>query len=113
MGGALIFMGILHFVMPGPFDKIIPSWLRVGTPRFWTLSSGVAELASGALMLSPKTSKVGGAAAFATIAAVYPANIQMAVDAGAPRSPAAIAAWVRLPFQFPMLALALKVARGR
>lgn len=109
----MLVMGTLHFVIPAQFDKIIPKWVPFGSPRFWTLSSGAAELTSGALMLSPRTSRAGGAAAFATIATVYPANVQMAIDAGAPKNPAAIAAWLRLPLQFPMLATALKVARGR
>ncbi len=109
----MLVMGTLHFVIPAQFDKIIPKWVPFGSPRLWTWSSGVAELTSGALMLSPATSQAGGAAAFATIAAVYPANVQMAIDAGAPRTPASIAAWLRLPLQFPMLATALKVARGR
>ncbi len=108
----MLVMGVLHFVVPAQFDKIIPKWVPFGSPRFWTLSSGVAELTSGALLLKPATSQAGGAAAFATIAAVYPANVQMAIDAGPPRTPASIAAWLRLPLQFPMLASALRMARG-
>lgn len=35
--------GVLHLVAPAPFDAIVPRSLP-GTPRFWTLASGVAEL---------------------------------------------------------------------
>jgi len=109
LGAMMTFMGVLHFVAPQPFMKIVPR--RLGRPRFWTYASGVAELTSGALLLNPRTSKVGGAAAAATIVAVYPANIQMAVDAGAPRNLFALGTWLRLPLQVPMLAWALRHAR--
>ena len=38
-----------------------------------------------------------------TLLAVYPANIQMAVDAGRPRDAEGWAAWLRLPLQLPMI----------
>ena len=48
----------------------------------------------------------------ATIVAVYPANIQMAIDATRKGSKlAAVATWLRLPMQFPMLAQALRCTR--
>ena len=95
--------------MPTPFIRIVPHWL--GRPRFWTYASGVAELGSGVLLLNRRTSKAGGAAAAATIVAVYPANIQMAVDAGAPRTLYSLGAWLRIPLQLPMIAWALRHAR--
>ena len=109
LGAMMTFMGALHFVVPKPFMRIVPR--RLGRPRFWTYTSGVAELASGALLLNQKTSKAGGVAAAATIVAVYPANIQMAVDAGVPRNLFALGAWLRLPLQLPMIAWALRHAR--
>lgn len=111
-GGGLLFMGILHVVVPGPFVKIVPK--RLGAPRFWNLLAAVAETASGALLLQPDPDKqrMGGALATATIVGVYPANISMALEAGAPTNPKAIAAWLRLPGQFPMIAGALKLAKG-
>ena len=36
--------GLAHFVEPDFFDAIVPPWLPPGR-RFWTLTSGVAELA--------------------------------------------------------------------
>ncbi|CAM2906111.1 hypothetical protein [Skermania piniformis] len=109
----MVAMGVLHFVVPKPFMAIVPK--RLGAPRFWTYASGVAEAASGALLLSndPAQRRAGGWAAAATIAAVYPANIQMAVDAGRPNTPFEWAAWLRLPLQFPMIAWAVGHARAR
>ena len=109
LGAMMTSMGVLHFVVPKPFMRIVPH--RLGRPRFWTYASGVAELVSGILLLNPRTSKAGGAAATATIVAVYPANIQMAVDAGAPRNLLSLGAWLRLPLQVPMIAWALRHAR--
>lgn len=42
--------------------------------------------------------------------AVYPANVQMAVD-NKPRTPYGVAIWLRLPMQFPMIAWALRQTR--
>jgi uncharacterized membrane protein len=110
LAGILLFMGVLHFVLPKPFVRIVPPFL--GHPELWNHAAGVAELLSGGLLLTSRTRNLGGWAAAATIVAVYPANIWMAVDAGKPDNAAAIGAWVRLPFQFPMIAWAVRIARA-
>jgi uncharacterized membrane protein len=111
LAGSLLFMGTLHFAVPKAFEKLIPSWLP-RTPRFWTYLSGVWELTSGALLLSPRTKKAGGYAAAATIVAVFPGNIKMAIDAGPPRDVKSRGAWLRLPLQVPLLMWALKQTRA-
>ena len=112
VGGGLIFMAILHVLVPKQFIRIIPK--QLGAPRFWNLAAGAAEATAGALLLSndPQKQRVGGAVATATFVAVYPANIQMALDAGKPTNPKAIAAWLRLPMQFPMIASGIRLAKG-
>jgi uncharacterized membrane protein len=112
VGGGLVFMAVLHVLVPKPFLQIIPK--RLGAPRFWNLAAAAAEGAAGGLLLSsdPEKQKVGGALATATFVAVYPANISMALQAGRPTSPAAIAAWLRLPLQFPMIASGIRLAKG-
>ena len=111
MGASLLFMGVLHVVVPGPFLKIIPKGL--GAPRFWNLLAAGAEAGAGALLLSsdPAKRRAGGWLALATIVGVYPANINMAVQAGAPTNPKALAAWARLPLQFPMIRQAYRFTR--
>jgi uncharacterized membrane protein len=111
LAGFLCFMGVLHFVLPKPFDKIIPSWVP-GAPRFWTLLSGASELTSGVLLALPRTKRIGASLAAATLVAVYPANIQMAID-NPPNTAYGIGLLLRLPLQFPMFAWALKHARRR
>lgn len=110
LAGALVVMGVLHFAVPGAFDRIVPRVL--GHPRKWTYLSGVAELACGILTAVPRTRRTGALLATATIVAVYPANWQMALDAGLPpRDAAGWGAWIRLPFQVPMIRFAWKVAQ--
>ena len=110
MGAAgLATMGVLHFAVPDQFDRIIPRWVP-GRPRTWTYVSGVAELASAALLSQQRTRRLGGWAAAATIAGVYPANVQMAID-NPPSTRLGVASWLRLPLQFPMVIWALRQAR--
>lgn len=102
--------GVLHFVTPDFFDEMVPDLLP-GTPRFWTLASGVAELGVAALIAVPRTRRFGGLAAVALFVAVFPANVQMAFD-WSDRSPVEQAiAWGRLPLQIPLVLWALKVRR--
>ncbi|MEO6989500.1 MAG: hypothetical protein ABI239_12740 [Aquihabitans sp.] len=113
LGGALITMGALHVAVPKTFERMIPDAL--GAPRFWNLLSAATETASGALLLSgrPERRRLGGALATATFVGVYPANIKMALDAGRPTSSWwAAGSWARLPLQFPLIAWALRHAKG-
>lgn len=111
MGGALVFMGILHVVVPKPFLAIIPK--QLGTPRFWNLLAAGAELGAGALLLQedPAKRRAGAWLALLTFIGVYPANINMAIESGAPTNPKAIGAWLRLPLQFPMIRQAYRLTK--
>jgi uncharacterized membrane protein len=110
LAALLVFMGTLHVLVPKPFLRLIPGWL--GNGHFWVLSSGLAELASGGLLLGLRSKRAGGFAAAATIVGVYPGNIKMAFDAGLPTSAAAMLAWGRLPLQVPLVLWALKQTRS-
>ncbi|MCW2831749.1 MAG: hypothetical protein JWP31_2441 [Aeromicrobium sp.] len=113
LAGAFVGMGILHFVKPEPFEKMVPRPLP--GKKELVYGSGVAEIAAGALMINPSTRRLGGLGAAALLVAVFPANVQMAADAL--RSPKArraqkAAMIVRLPLQVPMIRIALKAARA-
>jgi len=110
LGGLLGFAGTAHFVNPGFFDEIVPHALP-GTPRQWTYVSGVAELACAAAVIRPSTRRMGGLAAALVFVAVFPANIQMAVDWRSRPVPEQLAAYGRLPLQIPLVLWALKVRR--
>lgn len=111
VGSGLLGMGVLHLVVRKPFEKIVPRAL--GAPAFWNLVAAAAEATAGGLLLTrdPKKQQIGGKLATATIVGVYPANIEMAVRAGAPTNLAAITAWARLPLQIPMIHSAWALAR--
>ncbi len=112
LGLAALMLGIgsLHFVMPKLFMRIVPHVL--GHERFFVYASGVAELTCGALLLSDRTKRLGGALTAATMVAVFPGNIQMAIDTGPPwTSLYAAGVWLRLPLQVPLIAWALRARR--
>lgn len=112
LAGILLTSSVGHFIVAKQFMKIVPRFL--GHPRFWVYTSGLVEATAGALMLSsdPAMRQRGGMLAAATLVGVYPANIQMAVDAGRPRSIRTLVPWLRLPMQVPMVMSAVRVARG-
>jgi uncharacterized membrane protein len=111
MGAMLLGIGTLHFVAPKPFDSIIPEELP-GSARFYTYASGVAELGTGALLLSSRTRKLGAVAAMALFLAVFPANVNMVRLWKDKPLVMRLGAIVRLPLQIPMIAAALKIYRN-
>ena len=118
MGYILLGAGVGHFIFPGPLDSIVPSALP-GDPRIYTYLSGLAELAIGAALLMPLTKRVlgkpvklwGAYGAFALFLAVYPANINMAIQWSDRAMPEPLIAYARLPFQFYFLWAAWKLIK--
>ena len=107
----LLGTGTIHFVAPKPFDDIVPAELP-GSPRFYTYASGVAELATGMLLLDPRTRRLAGLAAAALFVSVFPANINMVRLWWDKPWPMRVIAIARLPLQFPMITQALKIWRS-
>ena len=98
--GMLIGAGILHFVLPKFYERLIPS--QLGNTRAWVYGSGVAEMVCGAMVANPRTRRAGAWAALGLLIGVYPGNIKMAVDAGMPHDVESWGAWLRLPLQLPL-----------
>jgi uncharacterized membrane protein len=111
LAAMLLGVGTLHFVAPKAFDDIVPVELP-GSQRFYTYSSGVAELTTGALLLAPRTRKVGALAAIAVFLGVYPANINMVRLWKDKPLIMRLGAIARLPLQIPMITQAFKVYRN-
>lgn len=111
LGALLLGMGTLHFAAPKPFDAIVPAELP-GSARSYTYASGVAELASGALLLSPRTRRVGALAAVVLFVSVFPANVNMVRLWKDKPWPMRVGAIARLPLQIPMITTALKIFRN-
>lgn len=73
--GLLILAGILHFIMPKFYLKIMPPYLPA--PYLLVILSGIAEIICGILLLFPATQNMGAIATIALLIAVFPANIEM------------------------------------
>jgi uncharacterized membrane protein len=111
LAALLLGSGVLHFVMPKPYDTIVPTELP-GSQRFYTYASGVAELGTGALLLSARTRKLGALAAVALFLAVFPANINLIRLWKDKPLLMRLGAIARLPLQIPMITGALKIYRN-
>jgi uncharacterized membrane protein len=97
--GFWIVAGLMHFVVPRQYESIVPAALQKWRKEIVQVS-GVAEIAAGLMIASERTRKAGRWWALATLAAVYPANIEMALRPERyPKIPPA-ALWGRLPLQF-------------
>ena len=79
LGVFFIVAGIMHFVMPAPYVGIMPPWLP--SPLALVYVSGVFEIAGGAGVMVGRTRRAAGWGLIALLVAVFPANIQMLVNA--------------------------------
>lgn len=105
--------GVLHFAAPKPYDSIVPPALP-GSARTWTYLSGVAELVVAFALAVPRFRRLGGLLAALLFIAVFPANVQMAIDhqrSGKPL-PVRLIAFGRLPLQVPLVLWALRVRKS-
>jgi uncharacterized membrane protein len=97
---AMVSVGCSHFVVTDAFARIVPAALPA--PRLLVYVSGVAEIAGGVGLLLTKTRRWAGLALIAFYIAVFPANVNTAVN-GIQADPAhpqpEWALWLRLPFQ--------------
>ena len=101
IGAALFWIvaGAMHFVIPRQYEATVPPQLERWR-RELVVASGVAEIAGGVAVLPDGTRRPARWWLLATLAAVYPANIHMAVNSkDFARIPAPLL-WARLPVQF-------------
>ena len=112
---AFLVSGVVHLVRPQVFEPIMPAPLPF--KRELVYASGMAELLCGAGLLLPRTRRAAGVGSAALLVAVFPANVQMAVDAhravtkkgSTPkRQLMRAAAFARLPVQLPLIKWALR-----
>ena len=102
LGGVFLAAGALHFVRPRMYEAIMPRYLPAH--RELVYASGVAEIAGGAALLHSKTAKPGAWWLIATLCAIFPANIEMAVNAKRFRRIPEPLLWARLPLQGALIA---------
>jgi uncharacterized membrane protein len=93
-----VFAGAMHFFIPRQYEAIVPPSLARWKKEL-VVASGIAEIAGGVAILPEQTRRGARWWLLATLVAVYPANIHMAVNSQEfPKIPAA-ALWARLPVQ--------------
>jgi uncharacterized membrane protein len=98
-GPVMIFAGLMHFLRPGWYMAIMPRYLPAH--RELVYASGVAEIAGAAGTMHPRTRRPAGLFLIATLLAVFPANVDMALHPERfPKVPGGRhGLYARLPFQ--------------
>lgn len=108
IAAAMVFVGVKHFTDPAPFVKIVPAALPA--PGALVAISGFFEILGGVGLLVPWP-RLRRAAAWGLIAlfvAVFPANINMAINnisLGDKPLPT-WGLWLRLPLQAVLIGIA-------
>jgi len=102
MGSIYIFAGIMHFVKPRMYIRIIPPYLP--KPEVLNLLAGVFEIILGLGLFFPNTRSISAIGIILLLLAVFPANIYM-YQKGAKGIPK-WALFLRLPLQFALIAWA-------
>ena len=105
----LIFVGagVLHFVAPDFYLKIMPPFFPV--PRFLVYASGGLELLGGLGLLTPLLFRPAAAGLALLLVAFFPVHIYMLVNPAAVNaaSVSPLLLWLRLGFQFVLIAWVL------
>lgn len=105
LAALMVVSGLLHFVVPDPYTRIIPKVLPTDWRQPLVYLSGAAEVAGGAALLAGRTRRGAGWFVAALLVALFPANVQMALD-----SPNTLTI-LRLPLQAPLIWLAWRQTR--
>ncbi len=111
LGMLYITAGVNHFISEKFYVDIVPESLP--NKREIVQISGVAEIIGGLGVLSSRTRRPAGKWLVALLLAIFPANIQMAVNPGRYKRFPAWALWARLPIQFMAIAWAWAATHER
>ena len=109
-GPVFIAAGVNHFVMPKAYVAIMPDYLPAHEEL--VAASGVAEVAGGAALMHPRTRRLGGWWLIATLIAVFPANLHMALHPERYKRVPRAALYARLPVQLLFAAWVRSAARS-
>ena len=102
----MVFAGANHFVAPATYDAMMPDVLPAH--RALVYVSGVAEILGGLGLILPATRKLAAWGLIALFLAVFPANLNMAIN-GLPLGDNQLPSWAlwgRLPLQVVLIAWA-------
>jgi uncharacterized membrane protein len=108
----MVAAGVNHFVVPATYVGMMPAELPA--PLLLVQISGVAEIAGGLGLLVPQTRRLAAWGLIALYIAVFPANLNMAVN-HLPLGSRPVATWLlwaRLPLQIVLIAWAYRFTRS-
>ena len=115
LAGFFTFAGAMHFVIPKSYEATVPPQSPV-PPKEAVSISGVAEIAGGLAVLDERSRPFARWWLLGLLAAVFPANIYMAVKPEEIRGldtervkPWML--WARLPLQFLMMVWVWRATR--
>ena len=108
LGATFLATGVLHFLRPRMYEAIMPRYLPAH--RELVYASGVAEVAGGAGVLFGRTRKGAAWWLIATLVAIFPANVEMAVNADRFKRFPEPLLWARLPLQGALIAWVWRAA---
>lgn len=97
-GPVMLLAGLNHFINPEWYVNIVPAALPA--PEALVYLSGAAEAVGALGTMHPRTRRPAGWFLIATLVAVYPANIYMALNPDEFSSLPEWGLWARLPLQF-------------
>lgn len=101
MGGWTNLAGIMHFVAPKGFEKIVPPY--ISKRRLMVYLSGIAEIILGTALFFDPTRSYAALGIILLLIAVFPANLYMAQRWRAKKLPYTWAAYARLPLQLVLI----------
>ncbi|HEX8903976.1 MAG TPA: DoxX family protein, partial [Longimicrobiaceae bacterium] len=103
LAALFVLAGTMHFVIPDSYVRIMPPW--VPWHRGMVLLSGACEIAGGIGLLVPRVRRWAGIGLIALLLAVWPANLQMLLNARAAHQPAwaQVLLLLRLPLQIVLM----------
>ena len=103
LAGIFAFAGVMHFIISASYVGIMPPWLP--WHRELVYLSGVLEIAGGVGLLIPRIRRAAGIGLVLLLIAVWPANLQMLLNARAASAPAwyQTLLWLRLPLQLVLV----------
>ena len=105
--------GANHFINPPPYLGMMPAEIPVSWHLSLVYISGVFEILGGLGLILPATRRLAAWGLIALFIAVFPANLNMALN-HLPLGEDPIPAWVlwaRLPLQLVAIAWAYRIAR--
>lgn len=101
--------GIYHFINPAPYLKIMPPWLPWHEELVFI--SGALEIILSLLILYKPSRPFAAWGFIILLIAIFPANIQMAINYYKNNHPVYLGSLLRLPVQLVLIAWAFRYTK--